>query len=643
MRELSILVRIQLLLIFLFFYQFSQAQITINSGPEVTPFDMVENFLGEGIQYMNVTYQGADIARGIFSNGDSTNLGIGTGIFLTSGSAEYIPGPNTLSSAGTNNGLPGYYLLTSITTAESTYDAAVLQFDFIPESDTIWFKYCFGSEEYNEYVGSLINDVCGCFVTGPNPDGGFYNNKNIAIVPGTVNTSVTINNVNNGWANPGDIPVGPCTNCAYFSDNTFGQTLEYDGFTTVLVAWLLVVPCEEYHMIIGVADAGGHARDSGIFLEENSITCPKIEVEAQLNPPGILNDMVEGFVEADIVFKLPNPDYTPMTVYFEVGGTANPAPYDPDGGDFEEGVPTDIDFEEGEDSAAFNVTPVYDGIIEGDETLELIVENSLGCIDRYDTVEFTILDYVEMVAQTSPNSMICVGQELDLWIQVYNGFPPYTYLWEPGGYTTDSITVSPEENTILVVTITDLFEETVQDSVQVIVFPVCDLETFYFEAYLNPGLLYDVFGNVIGDTVYVVFPPGTNLNGLIPSYTFSNQECSDTVGTVTDFSEPIVYQFFGPGGCTSEWIVIADVEVGQNERLKNEIQIFPNPTKDKIYINQAKGSILKIINNLGVKLYQKQITTPQFTVDAGNFECGIYYLQFKNEQQQFVTKIIIQQ
>ena len=201
---------------------------------------MVENIVGEGIIYDNVTFTGANASRGIFNNGQSTNLGIASGIFLTSGAGYVIPGPNTSTSAGANNGTPGDPTLNSITTS-TTYDAAVLQFDFIPESDTLRFKYVFGSEEYNEWVGSSFNDVFGYFVTGPNPMGGQYSNKNIALVPGT-NTSVKINSINNGYSPGGVVPTGPCMNCQYYDDNTGGLTLEYDGFTVVLVAFLVVVP-----------------------------------------------------------------------------------------------------------------------------------------------------------------------------------------------------------------------------------------------------------------------------------------------------------------------------------------------------------------------------------------------------------------
>ncbi len=84
---------LKLLLIGLLFISVNLiGQINISPGPIITPVDMVENIVGEGVQYSNVTYTGANAARGIFSNGGSTNLGINSGIFLTSGAGYVIPG-----------------------------------------------------------------------------------------------------------------------------------------------------------------------------------------------------------------------------------------------------------------------------------------------------------------------------------------------------------------------------------------------------------------------------------------------------------------------------------------------------------------------------------------------------------------------
>lgn len=528
----------------IFFSQVIVAQINIMPGPGVTAIDMVENIVGEGIIYDNVTFTGANASRGIFNNGQSTNLGIASGIFLTSGAGYVIPGPNTSTSAGANNGTPGDPTLNTITTS-TTYDAAVLQFDFIPESDTLRFKYVFGSEEYNEWVGSSFNDVFGYFVSGPNPMGGQYSNKNIALVPGT-NTSVKINSINNGYSPGGVVPTGPCMNCEYYDDNTGGLTLEYDGFTVVLVAFLVVVPCEEYHIKIAIADAGDGIYDSGVFIEENSFESPKIEVETDPYPQGVSENMIEGCVEADIIFRLPNPDYAPITVCFEITGTAlNGIDYEP--------IDNCVTFEEGEDTAFVHVVPLKDGLIEGEETIRLIIENTLGCIVRYDTVEFTIIDYVDMSTIISPSTFICEGQQLDLWVETYNGIPPYNYEWEGFTVNNDSLTVSPDTTTWYMVNVMDMCLDTISDSVKITVFQLPDID-------IGPD------STIIceGDSLLL------NAGSGFLSYIWNNGS-NDSTLLVTEGGFYYV-MVAGPGGCTNADSIfvtesILDIDIGSDTTI----------------------------------------------------------------------------
>ncbi len=253
-----------------FTFAIVNAQIQITSMPSVTPEEMVEKIVGEGIQYSNVQFTGAPASSGIFSNGETTNLGMNSGSFLTTGAGDIIPGPNNNCSAGIDNGFnpPPWPIW------QTTYfNPAQLEFDFIPESDTITIKYVFGSEEYNDWVGSVYNDEFGIFISGPNPTGGNYSDKNIALIPGT-NTSVKINSVNNGYATCGSIPTGPCTYCEYYNDNTDGTTLQYDGFTLVLTAFAIVIPFESYHVEFMIADCGDAFLDSGIFIGEDSFMSP---------------------------------------------------------------------------------------------------------------------------------------------------------------------------------------------------------------------------------------------------------------------------------------------------------------------------------------------------------------------------------
>ena len=56
---------------------------------------LVGSLLGSGITVSNVTYNGAAVASGTFTDGLSSGIGIDTGIILTSGDASLAPGPNT--------------------------------------------------------------------------------------------------------------------------------------------------------------------------------------------------------------------------------------------------------------------------------------------------------------------------------------------------------------------------------------------------------------------------------------------------------------------------------------------------------------------------------------------------------------------
>jgi len=142
--------------------------------------------LGNGVKVGNILFTGVKHAIGIFEDSSKT-IGIFKGIILTSGNAYYSLGPNQSANKGWANGAPGDEDLNKYTTG-FTYDAAVLEFDFITEAENLVFNYVFA--EYLEYVGSKFNDVFGFFVSGPG-----MKNINIARLPYT-GIPITINNVN---------------------------------------------------------------------------------------------------------------------------------------------------------------------------------------------------------------------------------------------------------------------------------------------------------------------------------------------------------------------------------------------------------------------------------------------------------------
>jgi hypothetical protein len=223
---------------------------------DITPEDMVEILIGSGLEYDNVVFTGADSSRGSFWGGPG-NIGLFNGIMLTSGDIDLAPGPNLNTGAGAANMTPGDSDLEILSAGGVSYDACVLEFDFVPFYEYVWFQFVFASEEYPEFVGMAFNDVFGFLISGPGITGPYSNNsKNIAVIPGT-EIPVSINNVNQ------DI------NSEFFviNDSNF---IQYDGFTTVLTAESIVVPMETYHIKLAIGDAGDMVFDSGVLLQASS-------------------------------------------------------------------------------------------------------------------------------------------------------------------------------------------------------------------------------------------------------------------------------------------------------------------------------------------------------------------------------------
>ncbi|NJM21013.1 MAG: PEP-CTERM sorting domain-containing protein [Richelia sp. SL_2_1] len=223
---------------------------------------LVNTILGSGITVVpgSVNYTGASGASGIFTNGNSSGIGINSGIILTTGQASDAVGPNNLDNTTTGNGTPGDADLNALI-PQNTNDAATLEFDFESAGGNIFFNYVFASEEYNEFVNSSFNDVFAFFLDG----------QNIALIPGTT-TPVSINNVNGGN------PLGNnASNSQFYVNNDPSDggpffDIEYDGFTKVFTAQALGLTPGKHTIKLAIADAGDSILDSAVFIQGSSFS-----------------------------------------------------------------------------------------------------------------------------------------------------------------------------------------------------------------------------------------------------------------------------------------------------------------------------------------------------------------------------------
>lgn len=228
----------------------------------LTPEDLAANLVGEGITISGATYSGANIAAGIFSGGASI-VGFDTGVLLTSGSVHNTVGPNQLDNVTTQNGTPGDADLTALA-GFTTFDASILEFDFVPATDTVFFRFVFASDEYNEFVTTQFNDVFAFFVNG----------TNCATVEGD---PVSINTINFGrpyGSTPNSHPELYINND--LQDGGGSINTEMDGLTHVLTCTATVTAGATNHLKLAIADASDQQWDAAVFLEAESLTGARV-------------------------------------------------------------------------------------------------------------------------------------------------------------------------------------------------------------------------------------------------------------------------------------------------------------------------------------------------------------------------------
>lgn len=115
------------------------------------------------------------VSAGTYTNASGT-YGIGDGIVISSGDAgDYSDGPNTSGSNTTIYGVPATVaqeaLLDPITGGGLDHNDVTqidIGFDMLPGFDTVFFNVTFGSDEYDEFVGSSFIDAFGLYVNGTN-------------------------------------------------------------------------------------------------------------------------------------------------------------------------------------------------------------------------------------------------------------------------------------------------------------------------------------------------------------------------------------------------------------------------------------------------------------------------------------------
>jgi hypothetical protein len=244
-----------------------------------------------------------------------TEMGFASGVVLSTGNTADIPlglgtNPGSVGQMSRNytSGTAGEIRasnspagqdadVANLIAPENYYNGAILEFDFIPLSNEVSFRYVFGSEEYDDQSGSAFavnyncsayNDKFAFLISGPGIAGGQgYQNDalNIARLPN--GSEVGINAVNGGLvgSSGGSPNAANCSaaNALWLNGspttefNGFIDGTELNGNTNILTAiYSSLTPGLTYHIRLMISDAKDGAYDSVVYLESGSFTTSPI-------------------------------------------------------------------------------------------------------------------------------------------------------------------------------------------------------------------------------------------------------------------------------------------------------------------------------------------------------------------------------
>ena len=370
-------------------------EVTDAATPPYNPQYLISNiFLGDGVDVLNIQYNGVATAVGYFTGGTNA-IGIERGVVMTTGRAQ----GNNSSTFGANgqgsmqssvdNPSTAFDPDLAMQTTAGLNDVAVYTITFVPTSPNLQFRFCFGSEEYPEYACSQYNDVFGFFIQGPN----YPSPTNIALIPNST-LPVTINNLH---------PANPIYNCAplnvqyYNNNNGTNQQPIYDGFTDVFTAEATVVPCQQYTIKLAIADVSDHIFDSGVFLEAKSFGAGSLRAEVTTNSPE--GAIAEGCAQATVTFRLPEISAQDFPIDYTIWGSAiNGTDYD--------SIPANLSIPAGQQEVTITLNALEDGLAEVPEFFALDYQRD-PC--NRDTILIGIRDNLLIPPDLRPDTALCLN------------------------------------------------------------------------------------------------------------------------------------------------------------------------------------------------------------------------------------------
>lgn len=526
----------------------SIAQISVTSGQPVANY-VLNNLLGQGVTVSNITLTGNAAQIGSF-NGASWGSGFLGGVVMSTGDVTHlVPGQTGTDIFSSTSNADLVAVAQSVTTnpdaslITDANDVAILEFDFIPESNLVSFDFIFGSNEYEDWINSEYNDAFGFFVSGPGISGpysapaGFPNGSaNLALVPGT-NLPITISTIYPAGAasfNPSN-PAG--LNAQYYIENNAQNDVSLNGYTVPINIQFDVQCGETYHFKFAIADIADQSYSTAIFLQEGSFTSPPLNLSLDTGPAGN-NHVVENCNDVTVYFTRPScQNLNDITFNYTLSGSAT---Y---GTDYTVNTASPLTIPAGQDTVFLTISTIGDGLVEGSETVTIDIDY----VDNYGnpqtaTGTFFIDDIVPLSIDDHDTLVKCTGVPTTITAIGHGGSGVYTYDWalSSSDSTQDVVLINQNGTYNYPITITDACLGSYSDTVTVVMqqtLAIDSLVPVIASACANDGVVVAyVSGLTIntGQPLYKWNGPGATNPAFINSTVWQNRPSGWYYFMVTD-------------------------------------------------------------------------------------------------------------
>lgn len=72
------------------------------------------------------------------------------------------------------------------------------------------------------------------------------------------------------------------------------------------------------------------------------------------------------------------------------------------------------------------------------------------------------------------------------------------------------------------------------------------------------------------------------------------------------------------------------------------LKIYPNPSTNYLYIENAKGAVLDVFDVTGKTIMSRQLTRNRFVIDVNTWNEGVYFFRFRGDRGVETKKVIVE-